>query len=141
MFKLLGSMFVALVLITPTFATHCNQRVVQRVVVNDYDYVNQVQAVVLVPHVKLQQEYIVQNLDYNPKVVVRERVIERVKSQPVREVTKVVASVPVNVIERLRDRPRLRVRQKVVEKQVIVQEVPKIKSRNIVRERILNNGY
>ena len=140
MLKVFGALLAVLALCTPVAnATHCNvrARVVERVVVNDYDYgVQQVR--VLVPHNELVVERVFQGYDLQPVVV--EKVIERqrVVNRPVQRVVERVVSAPLNVVERVVERVRrpVRIRQRVVEKQVV--EVQRIKNRNVVRERILS---
>ena len=135
----------------PVYATHCfRERVVQRVV-QDYDYSYNVENVVLVPHQKfVQREYVVQNYDlqprivervvdydYQPRVVERVRVVERQVHRP-----KVVE----RIVERSVNRPRVRVqvRNRSVQRSVDVQvqRVQRVqKNRNVIRERVIDNGY
>jgi hypothetical protein len=132
MFKFLATLIVGLALVTPSFATHCDNRVVERIVVNDYGY-NDVQALVLVPHQNFVVERVIQNYDYQPAVQVVERIVERerIVNRP-----KVVE----RVVQRVQDRP-VRVRQKIVKKNVVVeqvvevQKVQKVRSRNVQRVR------
>lgn len=131
----------------PVYATHCNERVVQRVV-QDYDYSYNVENVVLVPHQKfVRREFVVQNYDYQPRVVERvvdydyqPRVVERVRVVE-RQVHR--PKVVERVVDRVVNRPRVRVqvRNRVVERSVDVKVQRVQKNRNVVRERVIDNGY
>lgn len=145
MFKIFGTVLAIVALCVPVaYATHCNNRVVERVrVFEQADYAYQydnIQAVVLVPHQKLQAEYVLSGYDYQPQVQFVEKRIERVRRQPVRNTIEKVVEVPAKVVQRFRDRPRLQVREKVVVKEVIVKE--QVRDRNVKRVRVIqNNGY
>lgn len=139
MLKVFGALLAVLALCTPVAnATHCNvrARVVERVVVDDYDYDYGVQQVrVLVPHNKLVVEQVFDGYDSQPLVV--ERVVERqriLNDYPVRDALRAVVSVPARIVNRVR-KP-VRVRQRIVKREVV--EVQRIKNRNVVRERILS---
>jgi hypothetical protein len=139
MFKFLATLIVGFALVTPSFATHCDSRVVERIVVNDYGY-NDVQALVLVPHQNFVRERVVLGYDYQPAVQVVERIVERervVDHKP--RIVERVVQAPVKVVERVRERVQdrpVRVRQKIVKKNVVVREeivVERVKSRQRVR--------
>lgn len=149
MFKFLGSLAVVLGLVSPVLATHCNQRIVERVVVQDYGYQN-IQAVVLVPHQNVVRERVIQNYDAQPvieRVVVQnvvdypvvEKVVvrERVRNRPVANLVQAIVETPVRVIDRVQNRQRVRVRNRVVEKQVVVEnvKVERVIQRNFQRVR------
>jgi uncharacterized membrane protein len=141
MFKFLGSLALIFALTVPSFATgHCNQRIVERVIANDYGY--NAQAIVLVPHQNFVVERIVQDYDYQPVTQIVERIVqrERVVNRPhvVERVVQAPAKVVERVVERVQERP-VRVRQKIVKRNVVVREevqVQKvIKNRNVQRIR------
>lgn len=140
MFKFLATLIVGFALVTPSFATHCDNRVVERIVVNDYGY-NDVQALVLVPHQNFVRERVISNYDYQPavqvveRIVVREQINDHHRANVRQRVFQAPAKVVERVVERVQDRP-VRVRQKIVKKNIVVREeivVERVKSRQRVR--------